>query len=182
MSRVPLPTWSSYAAAKHALRGFLNSLRIEGREQRSGVRVAMVHPGPIDTPLFAHASSGTGRKPHVAPDAYRPEVIAHALVEAIRPRPEVVLGGETRLLDLLFAGLRPVAEAVLLVIDRWYRSGDEPTDGPGSLWHAPVEPQLSGGIPSRGSLLAALQRGMRTHPDPAAPWCLMRHAGLAVKR
>jgi NAD(P)-dependent dehydrogenase (short-subunit alcohol dehydrogenase family) len=150
MSRVPLPTWSSYVAAKHALRGFLNSLRVEEREQRSGVRVAMVHPGPIDTPLFSHASSGTGRKPRVAPDAYRPEVIAHALVEvAIRPRPEVVLGGETRLLDLLFAGPRPVAEAVLLVIDRWYRSGDEPTDGSGSLWRAPVEPQLSGGIPSR---------------------------------
>jgi hypothetical protein len=46
----------------------------------------------------------------------------------------------------------------------------------------PVEPQLSGGIPSRGSLLAALQRGLLAHPDLAAPWRLMRHAGLAVKR
>ncbi len=27
MSRAPLPTWASYAAAKHALRGFLNRLR-----------------------------------------------------------------------------------------------------------------------------------------------------------
>src|SRR4051794_18461352 len=70
MSRVPLPTWSSYAASKHALRGFLNSLAIEEREQGSGVRVAMVHPGAIDTPLFAQASSGTGNKPRVAPDAY----------------------------------------------------------------------------------------------------------------
>ena len=63
MARAPLPTWSAYAAAKHALRGFLTSLQIEELEQRSGVRCAMVHPGPIDTPFFAHATSGTARTP-----------------------------------------------------------------------------------------------------------------------
>ena len=139
MARVPLPTWSSYCAAKHALRGFLNSLAIEEREQRTGVRVAMVHPGPIDTPLFAQSSSATGRKPRVAPDAYGADVVARALVEVVvRPRPEVVLGGETRLLDLAFAAVRPAAEAVLLGIDRWYRSGTEDAPLPGSLWEAPV--------------------------------------------
>ncbi|MCW2957640.1 MAG: family NAD(P)-dependent oxidoreductase, partial [Solirubrobacterales bacterium] len=156
MTRVPLPTWSSYASAKHALRGFLNTLRIEEREQGSGVRVAMVHPGPIDTPLFAQASSATGNKPRVPPDAYKPEVIARALVAmAIRPRSEVVLGGETRAIDLLFdSPARPVAEAVLLVVDRWYRSGDEKAIQPGSLWQTGGRPpSLSGGIPSRDSLL-----------------------------
>jgi NAD(P)-dependent dehydrogenase (short-subunit alcohol dehydrogenase family) len=115
-ARVPLPAWSSYAAAKHALRGFLNSLAVEEREQRSGVRIAIVHPGPIDTPLFAQASSATGIQPRVAPESYAAGMVAQALVElAIRPRPEVVLGGETRLLDLMFlltrardAGDRPL--------------------------------------------------------------------------
>ena len=182
MARVPLPTWSSYAAAKHGLRGFLNSLRIEEREQGTGVRVAMVHPGPIDTPLFAHASSATGRQPRVAPDAYAPDLIAEALVAvAVRPRDEVVLGGETRLLDLLYAGPRPVAEAILLLVDRWYRSGDDPAEGAGALWQAPVRTQLSGGIPSRGSLLAPLQTGLRVRPDPLAPLRLARH-GLAALR
>src|SRR5438270_396140 len=32
MARLPLPTWSSYAASKHALRGFLNSVRVEELE------------------------------------------------------------------------------------------------------------------------------------------------------
>ena len=45
MAQVPLPAFSSYTAAKHALRGFLNALRVEEREQRSGVRIAMVSPG-----------------------------------------------------------------------------------------------------------------------------------------
>src|SRR3954468_14292040 len=126
MARQPLPTWSSYAAAKHALRGFLNSLRIEELEQGTGVRVCMVHPGAIDSPLFAQASSGTGVRPRTPPDAYHATVVAQALVEcAVRPRAEVVLGGETRLVDLLYGLSRPLGERLLLVIDRWYRSGDE---------------------------------------------------------
>ncbi|MET0769147.1 MAG: SDR family NAD(P)-dependent oxidoreductase [Solirubrobacteraceae bacterium] len=182
MARVPLPTWSSYAAAKHALRGFLGSLAIEEREQGSGVRVVMVHPGPIDTPLFAHASSATGRKPRVAPDAYGPDLVAAALVEAVvRPRGEIVLGGETRLLDLLYAGPRPLATAVLLLIDRWYRSGEEDAGGPGGLWQAPHATQLSGGIPSRGSLLAPLQTGLRVAPDLGAPVAVARHMLRAVR-
>src|SRR4051812_47128494 len=35
MATVPLPAFSSYTAAKHALRGFLNALQIEEREQRT---------------------------------------------------------------------------------------------------------------------------------------------------
>jgi hypothetical protein len=183
MARVPLPTWSSYSAAKHALRGFLNSLAIEEREQGTGVRVAMVHPGPIDTPLFAQASSATGRKPRVAPDAYSAEVVARALVEVtVQPRPEVVLGGETRLLDLAFATVRPAAEAVLLGIDRWYRNGSEEAPLPGALWEAPILPQASGGIPARDSLLAPLQLGRRLLPSPATPLRIARHLATAADR
>jgi NAD(P)-dependent dehydrogenase (short-subunit alcohol dehydrogenase family) len=182
-ARVPLPTWSSYAAAKHALRGFLNSLAIEEREQRSGVHVAIVHPGPIDTPLFAQASSATGIRPRVAPESYSAGMIAQALVEvAVRPRPEVILGGETRLLDLMFLLARPIGEGAMLAIDRWFRSGDEPADSPGSLWVAPRRPQSSGGIPARDSLLAPLQLGRRLLPAPSTPLRFLGHVAVAAWR
>jgi NAD(P)-dependent dehydrogenase (short-subunit alcohol dehydrogenase family) len=183
MARVPLPTWSSYTASKHALRGFLNALALEEREQRSGVRVAIVHPGPIDTPLFAQSSSATGHQPRVAPDAYDVGVVAQALVEvAIRPRAELMLGGETRLLDLMFSIARPAAEAVMLGIDRWYRTGDAAPPVPGSLWVAPQHPQSSGGIPARDSLLAPLQLGRRLLPSPTTPLRLAHHLGIAAHR
>jgi hypothetical protein len=103
---------------------------------------------------------------------------------AIRPRPEVVLGGETRAIDLLFdSPARPVAEAVLLVVDRWYRSGDEKAIQPGSLWQTGGRPpSLSGGIPSRDSLLAPLQLGRRLLPAPATPARLVANLAKAGRR
>ncbi len=176
-SRVPLPGWNSYSAAKHGLRGFLNTLAVEEREQGSGVQVAMVHPGPIDTPLFHFASSGVGRVPRVPPDAYRPEVVARALVAAAAdPRPETVLGGETKVVDLGFSAARPVVETVLALVDRWFRSGSERSSAPGSLWQPPPgEGRLSGEIPSRDSALGSLQLGRRLRPAPDTPLRLIRH-------
>ena len=184
MARLPLPTWSSYAASKHALRGFLNSLRIEELEQGTGVTVCMVHPGPIDTPLFSQASTATGLRPRVPPDAYRPEVVARALVEAaVRGRSgEVVLGGETTLVDWLYRWARPVAEGVLVVIDRWYRSGERPGSGPGSLWEPPPHEGASGDIPARDSLWAPVQLGRRMAPEPRTPITLAAHLAASAWR
>jgi NAD(P)-dependent dehydrogenase (short-subunit alcohol dehydrogenase family) len=168
MARVPMPAFASYTAAKHALRGFLNTLQIEEREQRSGVRVAMVSPGPIDTPIYERASSGTGRRPGVLPDAYSPETVAAALVRAtLAPRHERVVGGVSKLVDLLYRHVRPVGERVLLGVDRWFRTGTLPSDSPGALWEPAESPRRSGGMPSRdrGDLIS-----------------LARHAAAAVRR
>lgn len=187
MTRVPLPTWSSYAASKHAMRGFLNTLAIEEREQRSGVRVSMVHPGPIDTPLFSESTSGTGHRPQAPPDTYNADVVARALVQTIvRPRREVVLGGQTLAIDVLYAHARPLADAVLLMIDRWYRSGTETAPAPGSLWDADGRPPtVSGRMPARDSLLAPLQLGRRLLPAADTPLRLvsnLTHSGLHAAR
>ena len=115
MSRIPLPAFSSYTAAKHALRGFLATVAIEEREQRTGVRVAMVSPGPVDTPIYDRAASATGLAPAVLPDAYHADEVAKALVEAaLRPRFERIVGGESRLVDGIYRHVRPAGELLLV--------------------------------------------------------------------
>jgi hypothetical protein len=119
----------------------------------------------------------------VPPDAYRADVIAQALVEvAIRPRGEVLLGGETRLVGLLFNVLPGAARRLLIVIDRWYRSGDEPAGRPGSLWTTPRHPQTSGGIPARDSLLAPFQLGRRLCFRATTPLDIGRHVLMSALR
>src|SRR3954468_10396584 len=120
MARLPLPAFSSYTAAKHALRGFLNTLSVEEREQRTGVRIAMVSPGPLDTPVYGRATSATGRRPATLFDAYDPGRIAKALGKSlVKRRRDHIVGGESKLMTALYLTARPVGELALVFVDRW---------------------------------------------------------------
>jgi NAD(P)-dependent dehydrogenase (short-subunit alcohol dehydrogenase family) len=167
MTKVPLPTFSSYAASKHALRGFVNTLRIELRAERSPVRVAVLNPGAIDTPFWRHASSATGRQPRLPPEGYRPSVVARGLVElAARPRAEVTIGAEGKAIELLWRLLRPAGDLLLLGVHRWYLSGRKPASEPSSLWQPRGEGwQETGPMLGRPSLTAPLRWRLRA-PRP----------------
>ena len=179
MAGMPLPAFSSYTASKHALRGFLTTLQIEEREQRTGVRVAMVSPGPVNTPIYGRATSGTGRAPATLPDAYDADVVAEVLVEAaLSPRHERIVGGESHLVHRLYRHARPAAELLLLFVDRWFRTGTIPASEPGALWEPTAEARVADGIPSRrsGDVLAlarhvggAAARAVRTAPELLRP-------------
>jgi NAD(P)-dependent dehydrogenase (short-subunit alcohol dehydrogenase family) len=179
MARMPLPTFSSYAAAKHALRGFLTTLQIEEREQGSGVRVAMVSPGPVDTPIYQRATSATGRQPAVLPDAYHAESVAAVLVEAVlAPRHDRIVGGQSQLVERLYRHVRPAGELLLVIVDRWFRTGTMPTPEHGALWQPTGAARVSGGIPARTvgdvrtlarHLAGAATRAIRTAPQLVRP-------------
>lgn len=137
MTKVPLPSYSSYAAAKHALRGFLGSLRVELKSARSPVNISLVNPGAVDTPLWDHTTSAQANSSNRPPDSYKPEVVADAIVEcAKRPRGELSVGAQVVALGAVWTFARPVGELVLTVAHRFYQAGKEQYDGGGSLWEA----------------------------------------------
>jgi NAD(P)-dependent dehydrogenase (short-subunit alcohol dehydrogenase family) len=165
MAKVPLAAFSSYAAAKHALRGFLGSLRVELMERGSPVTISMVNPGAVDTPLWDHVSSAYGTRPRNPPDLYAPEVFAHALVAcAIRPRAEITVGGEARVIELGFALARPIADRVLMLANRYYATGRVPAGDAGALWESADEARARAGRHGRPSLWGALRLGRRLLP------------------
>ncbi|MCT4562251.1 MAG: SDR family oxidoreductase [Crocinitomicaceae bacterium] len=51
---------SAYSAAKHALHGFYESLRLE--EEKNNIRVTIVCPGKINTPISTNALTAEGKK------------------------------------------------------------------------------------------------------------------------
>ncbi len=137
-ARIPLATFSSYSAAKHALRGFFNSLRVELQTAKVPVTVSMVHPGLVNTPLWDNVSSAVGRLPRRPPDAYAPEEIARALVAcATTGRDELTIGGEARAGEIIYAAARPLASRVLGLIARYHHSGSRPAAA-GGLLHEPT--------------------------------------------
>jgi short-subunit dehydrogenase len=60
-----VPTRTAYAASKHAMRGFFDSLRIELDE--TGVSVTMVYPGFVATGIRENATAADGKAAKVDP-------------------------------------------------------------------------------------------------------------------
>ncbi|RIL03447.1 MAG: short-chain dehydrogenase [Proteobacteria bacterium] len=96
-SEVAAPLTAAYAAAKHAMKGFTDALRVELRNEDAPVSVSLVKPGSIDTPFFEHAKNYMQDDPKPPSPVYAPEVVARAILEcAERPVRDVVVGGAGR--------------------------------------------------------------------------------------
>jgi NAD(P)-dependent dehydrogenase (short-subunit alcohol dehydrogenase family) len=91
-----IPLQSAYCAAKHAVQGFMDSLRCELIHDGSNVRTCMVQMPALNTPQFGWVKSRLPRKPQPVPPIYQPEVAARAIVFAShRPRREIFVGTPT---------------------------------------------------------------------------------------
>jgi NAD(P)-dependent dehydrogenase (short-subunit alcohol dehydrogenase family) len=77
-----IPLQSAYCAAKHAIKGFTESLRTELIHDDSGVQVTMVHMPALNTPQFDWVKSRLPRRPQPVPPIFQPEVGAEAVIYA----------------------------------------------------------------------------------------------------
>ena len=87
---------SGYCATKHALHGFFDALRAETHEE--GLRVTIVCPGYIKTPISLHALNAKGEK-HAKMDVGQAKgmeatAFARKLIKAVhQQQEEVYIGG-----------------------------------------------------------------------------------------
>jgi short-subunit dehydrogenase len=138
-----VPLQSAYCAAKHGVRGFAQSLRMELEHEQLPVAVCTVLPSSINTPLFTHARSRMGVKPQPVPPIYEPSVVAGAILAvARRPQAEVVVGGGGKVLTLVERLAPRMADSLLLGLGKtWSKQRtDEPDDGVDNLFQASTGP------------------------------------------
>ena len=91
---VGLPYQSAYAASKHAMKAYLDVLRIELDHDEIPVSVTNIMPTGINTPFFSNARTKLGVKPIATPPLYQPHIVAQAICAAAqKPIPEIVVGG-----------------------------------------------------------------------------------------
>src|SRR5688572_24835185 len=79
-----IPLQSAYCAAKHALKGFNDSLQTELLHDRSHVRVTMVQLSACNTPQFDWAKSRLARRARPMGAVFQPELAARAILWAAR--------------------------------------------------------------------------------------------------
>ena len=93
-SDMPTPILGAYAATKHAVKGFTDSLRQELIEEDAPVYVTLIKPAGIHTPFGEHSKNYMDGASVVPPPVYAPEVVADAVLSAAeRPIREVIIGG-----------------------------------------------------------------------------------------
>jgi NAD(P)-dependent dehydrogenase (short-subunit alcohol dehydrogenase family) len=91
-----IPLQSGYCGAKHALQGFLDSLRAELLHDGSGIRITVVHLPALNTPQFCWVRTKMPKEPQPVPPIFQPELAAEAVVwAASNPRRELWVGWPT---------------------------------------------------------------------------------------
>lgn len=119
-SEMPVPVLGAYAATKHAVKGFTDSLRQELIEEGVPVSVTLIKPAGIHTPFGEHSKNYMDAASKVPPPVYAPEVVAEAVLSAAeKPIREVTIGASGKamtmtqhflphLADRLFSKLFPI--------------------------------------------------------------------------
>jgi butyryl-CoA dehydrogenase len=108
---VSIPSQSAYNAAKFAVRGFTDALRMELEIEGSSVSVTTVHPGGIKTNIARNArvdDSITAMAGESDPDAFdrmaltTPEKAAREILAAVEhDRRRVLVGPDGKVIDLI---------------------------------------------------------------------------------
>lgn len=98
---------STYSAAKHAVHGWTDALRMELEADKAPVSVTLIHPGRIDTPYNEHARSYMPKQPAHRGMIYPPEAVAEAILYAAEhPKRDMFVGSQAKILAIL-GGISP---------------------------------------------------------------------------
>ena len=136
-----IPLQSAYCAAKHAARGFTDSLRSELIHDGSRVRLTMVHLPAINTPQFDWTKSRLPRRAQPVPPIFQPEIAADAILFCASHDRRELFVGLPSVKAILGNRVAPGALDHLLAsvaYDGQQTDMPKAADAPENLWH-PVE-------------------------------------------
>lgn len=132
-----IPLQAAYCGAKHAIQGFMDSLRTELLHERSRVHVTMVQLPALNTPQFGWVRSRLPRKPQPVPPIFQPEVAAEAIYWAAHHRRREMYVGLPTIEAVVGDKIAPgLADRYLAGTGVASQQTDEPDDHerPDNLW------------------------------------------------
>ena len=100
----PVPGQSAYCASKHAIDGFVGSVRSEIMETHPDLHLSLVQLPAMDTPQFIWARNRLSNRPQPAPPVFSPKVAADAVLKAIDGNLREVFVGSS-VLKLVFGDM-----------------------------------------------------------------------------
>jgi short-subunit dehydrogenase len=165
-----IPLQAPYCGAKHAIKGFTESVRTELLHENSNVHITIVEMPAVNTPQFEWCATSLTQHPKPMGKVFQPEVAARAVVWAAHARRKEVLVGMPSRMAVLGEKLAPgLADRILA---RTAVSGQKdkrsiPDDRPANLWQP-----VAGAFAAHGSF----GEGART--QSATLWMTMNRNWL----
>jgi NAD(P)-dependent dehydrogenase (short-subunit alcohol dehydrogenase family) len=135
-----IPLQAPYCGAKHAIKGFTESVRTELRHRGSKITLTMVQLPGLNTPQFDHCRSKMPRHPMPVAPVFQPEVAADAVHWAAHHRRRELYVGLPAVYTILGSKLAPwLAERYLArtaVNGQQADSPPTPTNAEGNLFQS----------------------------------------------
>lgn len=161
LGRVAVPYMGAYVTSKWGLRGLARVLQAENADVR-GIRITLVAPGGVDTPIYDQSANTIGVRPKPPFPVARPERVAATVLQAAE--------SSRRELGVGWANPAIVAASSLLpaVWDRVITPGMRL----GGLTRSRIsadEPARSGNLHEPRPDLEGLRRDPRANPDGSGP-------------
>jgi short-subunit dehydrogenase len=168
LAKRSVPLQAAYCAAKHGVKGFSESLRLELEHEKSDISVTLILPSSVNTPLFEHARSKIGTAPRPIPPVYEPRAVAETILFAAEhPRREITVGGAGEMLELLERLNPKLADAYMLNRQRAFKQQKtgEPDDARDNLFE-PMEGtgRATGQFGRKSKSISGYTRMLGQHP------------------
>lgn len=138
LSETVVPLQGMYAASKHAVKGFTDSLRVETEEiDDAPVAVTLVQPTAVDTPYPQHARNYLENEPKLPSPQIAPERVAAAILDAATHHRRDVRVGAQSIFDTIIAKVSPVLADKLAAMQANRQHHEEPPRHPLGALHVP---------------------------------------------
>lgn len=136
-----IPLLGIYGAAKQAVAGYTDALRMELEAEGAPISITLVKPASINTPFIEHARNYMAEAPEYGPPVYAPEEVARTILRcAEKPARDVTVGGGGRAMSILGTVAPRLTDVVM---ERTMFSAQK-RDVPAEAHDALYEPQEDG--------------------------------------
>lgn len=128
-SDIGTPVQGMYSASKHAIKGFIDALRIETDREKAPVSITLIKPASINSMLPVHARNYMPVMPSLPPPVYAPEVVADAILYAAEHPIRDVYVGEPAIVGRILAHYAPrLMDKILQTYAINFQKKTEPDD------------------------------------------------------
>nr|WP_284289687.1 SDR family NAD(P)-dependent oxidoreductase [Angustibacter aerolatus] len=169
VGNMAVPQMSPYVVSKWGIRSLVRHLQIEQRD-RKGVRVSLVTPGGVDTPIYDLAATSSGYLGQPPPPVVTPQTVARKIVGALPDPPRRIdVGVANPLMSLGFTLLPRVFDAIVSPLFKPGGAGEAHRGHPRQRAGAPRRARAEGD-PPRAHPLHQAARPRPPHVVGRACW------------